>query len=606
MKNNTRFVIVVILVLFISLCGCEHSKDIPSIYKTSEQWQEGYAVPEYHENKEIVGDYDSNLAAKCNNGTFVGTLNSDLDVKNWRGIPYATIPARFERSVEPKDSDKIYEAYYYGKSCLQAKDDSEKASLYEQDDIDCLSLTVTTANNNIKNKPVLVYIHGGGWVNGGTADPTYEGSLLAYYNPDIILVNIQYRLNFIGMINLGIKDENGDYVFSDYGDKFKTATNNGTLDQIQALRWIKKNISAFGGNPNNITISGESAGCGAVYNLLTMLSDPNNHYLEKSEHLFNKVIAMSGGLNQGTTLESSEVLTRQFLKDHTDVKTIKDIQDMSFEELFNWRSANTLYINNYILDGEVISLNTYKTFIENVDPDITILTGATTNEFSYYNIVLEPVISAVPEYSFDNISRSIYELVSGKGEGVYNFNPSQEYLDARDDYFKALEQEGIIDEQDKIREFVNDFSLQGFNYYLGLKQIKNNGKVYTYSFNIPYDGKYSKYESAHAVDCFYTFGNFDGVISTGDEKQVELSRKWQEIISNFCRNGNPSTDELKWDEYSKDFTTGYIGSDKFEIQKNWKKDRYLAFERMVDANDMMKYVTPWVPVFEHIDKMVSE
>ncbi len=587
-------------------CGKTDTKKIKSIYNTRDEWSERYTTPEYHENREIIGDYDKNFAAKCSNGTFVGKLNKELNIKNWRGIPFATIPARFERSVEPKPSDKVYEAYYFGKSCMQSKDNSERASLYEQSDIDCLSLTITTGNNDIKNKPVMVYIHGGGWVSGGAADPIYEGSLFSHYNPDVILVNIQYRLNFIGMINLGLKDKLGNYILSDYSDKFKTATNNGMLDQIQALRWIKKNISSFGGNPDNITIFGESAGCGSVYNLLTMLSDPNNHYLEKSEQLFHKVIAMSGGINQGITLPASEELTKKFLADHPNVKTIKDIQNLPMEDLFKWRSENLLYVNNYIIDGEVLSADMYKAFNENVDSDITVLTGATTNEFSYYKIVLADVIASNPMYSFENICKSIYELVSGKGEGVYNFKLNEKFIKARDDYFKALEAEGFVTEKDKINEFANDFTLQGFNYYLGLKQVAKGGKVYTYSFDIPYDGEHSDLKAAHAIDCFYTFGNFDGNISFGTDKQVEISRKWQEFLVNFCKTGNPSTDDLAWKEYSDNCTTGYIGAEKFEVQKSWKVDRYKAFERMVDSNDMMKYVTPWINMFSHIDTFASK
>ena len=141
------------------------------IYRTPEEWSKRYTVPEYHENKEITGDYDRSLAAVCDNGTFVGQLNKELDVKLWRGIPFAKIPARFERSVEPEKSDKVYEAFYYGKSCMQHIDETEKSSQYPQDDLNCLSLTVTTGNTDTPKKPVLVFIHGGGWVSGGANDP---------------------------------------------------------------------------------------------------------------------------------------------------------------------------------------------------------------------------------------------------------------------------------------------------------------------------------------------------------------------------------------------------------------------------------------------------
>lgn len=580
--------------------------EIKSIYRTPEEWAGRYTVPEYHENKEISGDYNKDLAVKCENGTFVGKIDNDLNIKLWRGIPFAKIPARFERSVEPASSDKVYEAYYFGKSCLQHKDITEKASLYEQDDLNCLTLNITTGNNDTKNKPVLVYIHGGGWVSGGASDPNYDGGNFVYYNPDVILVAIQYRINFIGMINLGIKNEDGSYVFPDYGDKFKTSTNNGMLDQIQALRWLKKNIKAFGGDPDNITISGESAGCGSVYNLLTMVSDPNNHYINKEEQLFQKAIAMSGGFNQGIKLPDTEKLTRKFLEDHPNVKTIKDIQDMSKEDLFKWRSDNTLLANNCIIDGEVLPLDMYKTFNENIDPDIAVLTGATTNEFAYYKLALAPLIDTVPKYTFENICRSVYYLVTGKSRKFYDFVPTKEFIEARQEYIDALYADGFKTEDEMVIQFANDFTLQGFNYYFAKKQVKRGGKkVYTYAFDIPYNGHYADLKAAHAVDCFYTFGNFDGNAGTGTEAQVELSRKWQKILVNFCKTGNPSTEDIAWKPYCDSENTVIIGEEKFELVENWEKARYDAFEKMVDTNDKMKFITPWGYVFGNIDSFTE-
>ena len=596
MKN--KFLSIIVLTLLIGGCS---SNSIKSIYHTQAEWNARYKVPEYHENEEIIGEYDKSLAAKCKNGTFVGTLNKDLNVKSWKGVPFAKIPNRFERSVAPGDSDKVYQAFYFGKSAMQAWSESEKASQYPQSDIDCLSLCVYTSNNNKTNKPVLVYIHGGGWVNGGSSDPIYEGSLFSYYNPDVIVVDIQYRLNFMGMINLGIKDEYGEYIFSDYGEKFKNSTNNGLLDQVQALKWIKKNISSFGGDSNNITICGESAGCGSVFCLLTMESDPNCHYLEKEDNLFQKVIAMSGGINQGTTLKASEALTYAFLEDHPNVHTIKDIQDLPFEDLYEWRCKNSLYINYYILDGEVIPLDMFNSFNNYVDPDITLLTGSTSNEFAYYKLVMKPVIDSNPKYSFDNMCRSMFELVCGMGEGEYDFTPIEEFIEAANDYIKALNDSGFTDDNEKMKQFANDYSLQGFNYYLGLKDIARNGNVYAYTFDIPYDGSCRDLGAAHAVDCYYTFGNFDGNNGEGTNAQVEMSRKWQEIISNFCKNGNPSTSDLDWKKYSENYTCAYIGADKFEIRANWNKDRYDAFTRMVDSNEKLKYVAPWTSILGHID-----
>lgn len=255
----------------------------------------------YQPNKEITGDYDSAYAAKCSNGTFVGKVE-DGDVKVWNGIPFASIPARFERCIAPQDSDKVYEAYYYGKSSLQTSGPKPDNPGYEQGDLDCLTLAVYSVDNDIKNKPVMFYIHGGGWQTGSTSWAAINAKNFTHYNPDVVTVEVTYRLGIEGQINLGTKTKDGSsYLLSDYEsrkDEFKTSCNNGMLDILQGLRWTKENVGAFGGDANKITIAGESAGACAVTNLILMDSDPDNKYLNHSENLFQQAIVLSGGFNQ--------------------------------------------------------------------------------------------------------------------------------------------------------------------------------------------------------------------------------------------------------------------------------------------------------------------
>ncbi|MBR1373246.1 carboxylesterase family protein, partial [bacterium] len=147
-----------------------------SPYKTPAQWQEMNKIEEYHPNQQITGQYDKSLAADCQNGIFVGTKKDDVIA--WKGIPFATQPIgdkRFKKATDPEPSDKVYEAYYFGPSCMQPIDPTgERSSLYEQSEA-CLNLNVWKNVNGEKEKPVLVFIHGGGWLQGGTADPLYNG-----------------------------------------------------------------------------------------------------------------------------------------------------------------------------------------------------------------------------------------------------------------------------------------------------------------------------------------------------------------------------------------------------------------------------------------------
>ena len=108
-------------------------REIKSIQRTKEEWTARYQVPKYQPNLEISGEYDENLAARCENGVFVGKMEDDVRV--WKGIPYSKQPVdnrRFERASSPEPSDKVFEAFYFGKTCLQPFDDNERASQYEQ------------------------------------------------------------------------------------------------------------------------------------------------------------------------------------------------------------------------------------------------------------------------------------------------------------------------------------------------------------------------------------------------------------------------------------------------------------------------------------------
>ena len=158
-----------------------------------QQKEKGVDLEEYHENEEITVDYDKNLAVECKNGIFVGL--KDGDVISYKGIPYAEPPIgknRFKPPIKKQISAKVFQAYYLGKTCIQTVCDSEMASHYEQGE-DCLTLNIwRNTSSSLQKKPVMVFIHGGAFGWGGTADPLYEGTNLLKTYKDIILVTIIY------------------------------------------------------------------------------------------------------------------------------------------------------------------------------------------------------------------------------------------------------------------------------------------------------------------------------------------------------------------------------------------------------------------------------
>ena len=257
--------------------------------------------------------FAENLSVKTRYGTFNGFLDKN-GVKTWLGIPYAKPPVKNLRWQAPQKlnpTNKTFDAKNFGFSAVQVIDKTEVVSKYPQSE-DCLTLNIWKKSNK-KNLPVMVFIPGGGFQVGGTSDPLYNGSNFAADN-EIILVTINYRLNVFGFLNLSAIDKN----FSDSGYL-------GIKDQIAALEWIKENISEFGGNPENITIFGESAGSISAM-LLTVTPAAKN--------IFQKAIAQSGHSFAYSTPEKSAQLAEIFMQD-SGAKNIGDLMKKSADEIRN-------------------------------------------------------------------------------------------------------------------------------------------------------------------------------------------------------------------------------------------------------------------------------
>lgn len=588
------------------LGGSDSKKtEIPAIYRTQEEWQQRWTVAEYHPNEEITdGKYDKNLAAECTNGIFVGQYLQDNKVKAWRGIPFAKIPARFERPVMPDKSDKVYQALYFGKSSLQNGDESEPAGYYKQGEFDCLTLTVYTGNNDIKNKPVFVYVHGGAYSCGGTTDPAYDLTNLAYYHPDCVFIDVTYRLGVLGHINLAAKDKNGKYLLSDYeenADKYNTANNLSILDLIQSLRWVKENAAAFGGNAGNVTIGGESAGGGFVSNILMMASDPDNKFIDKDEKLFSKVFSMSGGINQYNSPNDAAKLTEALIKfckeKGKDGSTIAGLKSLTFEELGEfWKNNDMLAVFN-VLDGIVLPEDPYKIYNKYVGKDYIVLQGATTNEYDYFRAVFKDMYKKF-DITHEDCAKAVLKYLTEPTEVMPDLVVTDEFKKLLGEYFEALKKENITSEDEQLNTLMNDHYLQIVNYYMAQKQTENGGTTYCYAFDEPYNPPYDACKAGHAIDCCYLFGNFNGGKALGTKEQVDFSRKYQNMLANFMKTGNPSTDDVDWKPFSKE--TGYVtflNKERIECIKGYNADRIQTAIKMFDESEAMKYALPWSYMF---------
>lgn len=217
-------------------------------------------------------------------------------VLRWRSIPYAAPPVgdlRFRAPHPPCPWDGVRDATEFGFAAMQHKDGPRLGvRRYQATDEDALTLNVTApVAESPAPRPVMVFIHGGGYLTGSSAVPLYSGARLAVRG-DVVVVSMNYRLGAFGYVDFG-----------EFGSPERAFESNlGLRDQIAALKWVRANIAAFGGDPGNVTVFGESAGANAV---LALLASP------AAEGLFHRAIAQSPPAGWALTPEEARAFARR-------------------------------------------------------------------------------------------------------------------------------------------------------------------------------------------------------------------------------------------------------------------------------------------------------
>lgn len=305
--------------------------------------------------------------------TRYGTFNGFVDengIKTWLGIPFAQPPVGKLRWSAPqplKPSNKTFDAKKFGFTAMQAIDENEGASQNPQSE-DCLTLNIWKRSEK-KNLPVMIFIHGGSFMHGGTFDPLYNGSNIALSN-DVIVVTFNYRLNIFGFMH-----------FETIDSSFEESGYLGLKDQIAAFKWVKENIAEFGGNPNNITIFGESAG--SISCMLLSVTPA-------AKGLFQKAIPESGPSRFVHDMKHAEQLLDDFMK-LSGAKTMSDLMKKSSAELrdiyvklFEMRikTAHSDFIP--ACDGKFLPSDPFTAMRDGAARGIKFLTGINACEWGYW------------------------------------------------------------------------------------------------------------------------------------------------------------------------------------------------------------------------------
>ncbi|MEI3612420.1 carboxylesterase/lipase family protein [Pseudogracilibacillus sp. SO30301A] len=483
-------------------------------------------------------------------GTYIG--KKDNEIISFKGIPYAMPPTGSLRWKAPQSLEKSsneMDAFHFGSSCIQPVDEIEQSSLATQSE-DCLTLNVWTKELSSAKKPVMVFIHGGGYIAGASSDPVYDGENFVKRN-DIVLVSINYRVNIFGFLNL---EEIG-------GKEYEDSKYLGTLDQIKALEWVKKNIHLFGGDADNITIFGESCGGGSVSVLMT---------IPKAKGLFHKVIAQSGTLNLVKNTDISRQIGRDFVE-LTGASTIEKLLEIDedqlriyCDELMEKYEYKSEIIFAPVADGKLIPKNPFESIADGFASDIKLMIGTTKDEIKFWRLYypnLEEVIDDFLEQQIAIIGRNTYDV---------------------DTTIKKFYTSSITtDKHTRVNEIL--FRIPSIQ-FAELQSKYNDTWMYLFAW----PSQIGKYGACHAIDLPFVFHNLD----TEDEQTFignnlpeDLAANVQDAWAAFAIHGNPQHLNIPhWPSYDTKERATMIIDEQWDCVNDPYKSERLIFEEIMHLN----------------------
>jgi para-nitrobenzyl esterase len=469
-------------------------------------------------------------------GEVSGIRNATGEITAFKGIPFAAPPVgnlRWKAPQPAKHWNGVRKCDAFGPSPMQAKPTpfmvytSEFLIPEKPISEDCLYLNVWTgAKSKIEKRPVFLWIYGGGFSSGGTACPIYDGEAMA--KKGIIFVSANYRVGVFGFFaHPGLTKESPE----------KQSGNYGLMDQIAALKWIKKNIAAFGGDPNNVTIAGQSAGSMSVN---ALVASP------LTKGLFNRAIAESGSLTvknpdiKAGSLQSAEAAGAA-VAEKAGAKSLADLRAMSAEDAM--KKLQGRY--SPIVDGYILPESIPDIFAAGKQNHVPVITGWNADE-------------------------------------AFVFGPKK-----KDDYKKQIEQQYGADAETFLKYFPGEtdeqaarsqieisrneiFALSGYN-WANLQSKLPDAPIWVYNFNrkVPATAEYEKWGAFHTAEVPYVLNDLHFLknrpLTPDDQALAELMCDYW---VNFAKTGNPNGAGLpEWPRYN---TTDYMVK-VFDVQSSNQK-----------------------------------
>jgi para-nitrobenzyl esterase len=452
---------------------------------------------------------------KTEAGLISGLSNKEGNVQIFKGIPFAAPPIgelRWKAPQPVKPWTGIRKCDAFGPSPVQAEPvpfsmwSAEflipKAPISE----DCLYLNVWTGAQSAQEKrPVLVWIYGGGFTSGGSGVPIYDGEAMA--KKGIVFVSINYRVGIFGFLaHPDLTKESGR----------KASGNYGLMDQLAALQWVQKNIAAFGGDPRNVTIAGQSAGSMSVN---CLVASP------LASNLFGKAIAESGAnFSRGNaTLDQAEQDGVKFAQT-LQVSSLAELRNKPAEELLQKAKG----MRGPIVDGYVLPETIARIFAAGKQNHVTVLTGWNEDE----GLLFGPVKNAA------DYRKQADEQYGADAKTFLQYYPA------------ATDAEAAASQLKVSRDMI--FGVQNYT-WANVQSDQGKAKVYVYRFTrkVPATGEYVKYGAFHTGEVPYAYDNLKFVNRPWEPVDHDLAKTMSSYWANFVTTGNPNGQGLPpWPVYT--------------------------------------------------------
>ncbi|AVR44498.1 carboxylesterase [Christiangramia fulva] len=493
------------------------------------------------------------VKAETNYGLVQGFHDNQSDLDLFLGIPFAKPPVgdlRWKAPQEPDEWQGIKKTTEFAAAPMQTNVFGDMVYRGKGFSEDCLYLNIWTPNaSENKSLPVLVYFYGGGFVAGSGGEPRYDGTSLA--QKGIVVVTVNYRLNIFGFYAHPALSAEAPY---------HASGNYGLLDQNAALKWVSENIENFGGDPEKITIGGESAGSISVS--AQMASPMSKDYLAGA-------MGESGASIKPTLapvpLSEAEKIGVEFMK-KTSYNSIEDLRALSAEELYKVYQESGRFGFPTVIDHYFLPKPLPEIFRNGEEAQIPLLVGWNSAEVDGQGIMQGK------EYNEENYKNKLKELYPENFEEVVELYPSGNTK--------------------KIRESATQLASDRFIAYstwkwFDLHRKNSEEPVYRYLFKkirpaAKANPDYTPIGAAHASEIEYFLGNL-GRMDNPNLKEIDfkISDTIQQYLANFIKTGNPNGAGLpKWPSAeASDVTPPVLIMDaEFETQDAENDKRYLFLD----------------------------